>query len=186
MLATSKNALFPGHNHLLATRTDDPTLWLSSECQWAKIYKQPRISFLEFLIPGTCFSRDTLWASSIMTSAFWVEYLCAKGKSLELCNRWIYQMSHPCMVHNLHFTKSFYSDRHQDMMCMCTYVQFHFFCQPGCNEVIYCFADRVAKLDINRLSKYWYCTSVSLDFHFLFFFYSLLDIQESHTYLWKV
>ena len=26
MLATSKNVLFPGHNHRLATDTDDPTL----------------------------------------------------------------------------------------------------------------------------------------------------------------
>ena len=26
MLATSKNVLFPGHNHLLITSTDDPTL----------------------------------------------------------------------------------------------------------------------------------------------------------------
>ena len=29
MLATSKNVLFPGHNQLLTTSTDDPTLWLS-------------------------------------------------------------------------------------------------------------------------------------------------------------
>ena len=29
MLATSKNVLIPGHNHLLTTGTDDPTLWLS-------------------------------------------------------------------------------------------------------------------------------------------------------------
>ena len=28
MLATSKNVLFPGHNHLLTTGADDPTLWL--------------------------------------------------------------------------------------------------------------------------------------------------------------
>ena len=28
MLATSKNVLFPSHNHLLTTGTDDPTLWL--------------------------------------------------------------------------------------------------------------------------------------------------------------
>ena len=26
MLATSKNVLFPGHNHLLATGADDPSL----------------------------------------------------------------------------------------------------------------------------------------------------------------
>ena len=32
MLATYKNVLFPGHNNLLTTSTDDPTLWLSSEC----------------------------------------------------------------------------------------------------------------------------------------------------------
>ena len=33
MLSTSKNVLFPGHNHLLTSGADDPTLWLSSECQ---------------------------------------------------------------------------------------------------------------------------------------------------------
>ena len=27
MLATSKNVLFPGHNHLVTTGTDDPSLW---------------------------------------------------------------------------------------------------------------------------------------------------------------
>ena len=31
MLTTSKNVLFPGHNHLLTTGTDYPTLWLSIE-----------------------------------------------------------------------------------------------------------------------------------------------------------
>ena len=31
MLAISKNILFPGHNHLLTTGTDDPLLWLSPE-----------------------------------------------------------------------------------------------------------------------------------------------------------
>ena len=34
MLATSKNVLFPGHNHLLTTVTDDPTLWLLPERQF--------------------------------------------------------------------------------------------------------------------------------------------------------
>ena len=33
MLATSKNVQFPGHNHLLTTGTDDPTLCLSPEHQ---------------------------------------------------------------------------------------------------------------------------------------------------------
>ena len=33
MLATSKSVLVPGHNHLLTTGTDDPTLWLSPEHQ---------------------------------------------------------------------------------------------------------------------------------------------------------
>ena len=28
MLTTSRNVLFPGHNHLLTTGTDDPSLWL--------------------------------------------------------------------------------------------------------------------------------------------------------------
>ena len=31
MLTTSRNVLFPGHNHLLTTGTDDPTLWLPPE-----------------------------------------------------------------------------------------------------------------------------------------------------------
>ena len=34
MLATSKKVLFPGHNHLLTTGADDPSLWLSPEHQW--------------------------------------------------------------------------------------------------------------------------------------------------------
>ena len=29
MLATSTNVLFPSHDHVLTTGTDDPTLWLS-------------------------------------------------------------------------------------------------------------------------------------------------------------
>ena len=33
MLATSKNLLFPGHNHLLTTGADDPTLELLLEHQ---------------------------------------------------------------------------------------------------------------------------------------------------------
>ena len=33
MLGTSKNALFPGHNHLLTTGADDLTLQLSPKCQ---------------------------------------------------------------------------------------------------------------------------------------------------------
>ena len=36
MLATSKNVLLPGHNHLLTTGTHDPTLWLSPEHQRVK------------------------------------------------------------------------------------------------------------------------------------------------------
>ena len=38
LLATFKNVLFPGHNHLLTTSTDDPTLWSSPEhciCWWS-------------------------------------------------------------------------------------------------------------------------------------------------------
>ena len=36
MLSTSTNVLFPGHNHLLTSGTDDPTLWLSPERQQVK------------------------------------------------------------------------------------------------------------------------------------------------------
>ena len=32
MLATSKNVLFPSHNHMLATCADDRSHWLSPEC----------------------------------------------------------------------------------------------------------------------------------------------------------
>ena len=32
MLATPKKVLFPGHNHLLTTGTDDRTLWLLPKC----------------------------------------------------------------------------------------------------------------------------------------------------------
>ena len=31
MLATSKNVLFPGYNHLLTTSADDLMLWISPE-----------------------------------------------------------------------------------------------------------------------------------------------------------
>ena len=36
MLTASKNALFPGHNHLQTTGIDDPTLSLSPERQQVK------------------------------------------------------------------------------------------------------------------------------------------------------
>ena len=36
MLATYKNVPFPGYNQLLATGTDDPTLWLLPEHQQMK------------------------------------------------------------------------------------------------------------------------------------------------------
>ena len=36
MLSTSKSVRFPGHNHLLTTGADDPTLWLSPEHQQGK------------------------------------------------------------------------------------------------------------------------------------------------------
>ena len=34
ILATSKNVLFPSHNHLLTTGADDVTPRLSPQCQW--------------------------------------------------------------------------------------------------------------------------------------------------------
>ena len=36
MLTTSKNVLFPGHNHLLTIGADDPTYWLLPEHQRVK------------------------------------------------------------------------------------------------------------------------------------------------------
>ena len=38
MLATSKNVLFPGHNHLLTTGAGDLTLWLLPEHFVAALY----------------------------------------------------------------------------------------------------------------------------------------------------
>ena len=40
MLATSKNVLFPGHNHLLTTGADNPTLWLSPEHHSLKLHRR--------------------------------------------------------------------------------------------------------------------------------------------------
>ena len=40
MLATSKNVLFPGHNHLLTTHIDNLTLWLSPERQCLEAYSR--------------------------------------------------------------------------------------------------------------------------------------------------
>ena len=37
MLATSKNVLFPGHNHLLTTSTYDPTLIIARAPAWVII-----------------------------------------------------------------------------------------------------------------------------------------------------
>ena len=39
MLATSKNVLFPGHNHLLTTGADDPTLLIIGRAQMRVIIK---------------------------------------------------------------------------------------------------------------------------------------------------
>ena len=39
MVSASKNALFPGHNHLLTTSADDPILWLSHEHQRVKSHQ---------------------------------------------------------------------------------------------------------------------------------------------------
>ena len=44
MLATSKNLLFPGHNHLLTTGTDDPILWLLPAYQRVKGQQDPWLS----------------------------------------------------------------------------------------------------------------------------------------------
>ena len=40
MIATSKNVLFPGHNLLLTTGTDNPTLWHSPERQLVMGHQQ--------------------------------------------------------------------------------------------------------------------------------------------------
>ena len=39
MLATSKNVLLPGHNHLLTTGADDPALSLLPDCQQRAMIK---------------------------------------------------------------------------------------------------------------------------------------------------
>ena len=55
MLATSKNVLFSGHNHLLTTSTDDLTLWLSAERVKSEVWANEGSSVLvvsRWLWPG--------------------------------------------------------------------------------------------------------------------------------------
>ena len=44
MLVTSKNVLFPGHNHLQTTGADDLTLKLSPERQRVKVHQYWRLA----------------------------------------------------------------------------------------------------------------------------------------------
>ena len=48
MLSTSKNVLFPGHNHLLTTSTGDLTLWLLPE------HQRVILSLIVILSPISC------------------------------------------------------------------------------------------------------------------------------------
>ena len=55
MLATSKHVLFPGHNHLLTTGTDDQTLSLSPELWLAGGYDMeigPFQKWFAWWLPG--------------------------------------------------------------------------------------------------------------------------------------
>ena len=67
MLSTSKNVLFSGHNHLLTTGADDPTLWLLPECQFlpSDFRTVVGIKTLEY---GVIWRLVLLWSLNITTT----------------------------------------------------------------------------------------------------------------------
>ena len=74
MLATSKNVLFPGHNHLLTTGTDDPTLWY---CQRVKGHQYRWFS--RWFWPG---NRTFLEVTSMVVTQWIVAFFAQWGLSL--------------------------------------------------------------------------------------------------------
>ena len=78
MLATSKNVLFPGHNHLLSTNTDDPTLWLSPDPSlagaWVIISLGSSVPVVSrWLWPGNM----TFSEVASMVAIWWIVAFCA-------------------------------------------------------------------------------------------------------------
>ena len=79
MLSTSKNVLFPGHYHLLATGTDDLTLWLSPE-RPQHLYTWPMLWIKSYTVwsqgpinSATCaLSVDELWTRVKVLSLRWL------------------------------------------------------------------------------------------------------------------
>ena len=66
----SKNVLFPGHNHLLITGTDDLSLWLSPERQRVKGHQYRWLAW--WLLPG---NRTFLEVASIVVTWWIVAFL---------------------------------------------------------------------------------------------------------------
>ena len=75
MLATSKNVLFPGHNHLLTTGTDDPTLSLSPEGQRVQGHQYQWLAWC--LWPG---NRKFLEVTSMVVTWWLVAFLWSDSK----------------------------------------------------------------------------------------------------------
>ena len=69
MLATSKNVLFPSHNHLLTTGTDGRTLWLPPERQRGSSV----LVVSRWLWPG----NRTFWEVVSMVVTWWTVAFCS-------------------------------------------------------------------------------------------------------------
>ena len=92
MPATSKNVLFPCRNHLLTSGADDPTLWLSPECQ--RVKGQPRGGQqYRWLAGGYDLENGTHLevASMVVTGTWWiVPFLKSFNEG-----RWSIKQGHP-------------------------------------------------------------------------------------------
>ena len=72
ILATSKNVLIPGHNHLLTTGADDLTLWLSPDHQQVKGHQY------QWLAGGYWPGNRTFLDVTSMVVTWWiVPFLCS-------------------------------------------------------------------------------------------------------------
>ena len=83
MLVTSKNVLFPGHNYLLTTGTDDLILWLSPKYQLVWKSGQKRWPGKD-QVRSTLAQANTLWRNYTMKEQFDVKvliqpWICAPG-----------------------------------------------------------------------------------------------------------
>ena len=91
MLSTPKNVLFPGHNHLLTTGANDPSLWLSAEHQrvswWIVAFLPSVPCCLMFLGARTeqlcwcmCPRRQLHYSVRISTAGSWSMFMGAHGR----------------------------------------------------------------------------------------------------------